>query len=147
MPRSDGRWNIVSNDEILYKGVTTEAITSSARTSASQAYAAGINAAAMERVSKYQEARWSLEEKALVEQIKNAGAKELKQMEMDGKVQLGSEGEIYIIRGNKLIRYKAGEGTGPDGESVDTLDRTISSIPTAGNMSSIMQQAWDRVNK
>ena len=142
VPRSDGKWDVMSGGQMVNEGVTTGQITSPARSAMSSEYTTSINQAAAERVGKFQEAQWSAQESALKEQIKNYGSLAVAKLKQAGKITVDAEGGIWIVRGNQLKHYQTGEVRGPDDEMVPGINQMGTSLP-GGNtsMSSIMSAA------
>lgn len=140
VPRSDGKWNVMADGAMANEGVSIADIVSPARASASQEFVKSINAAAADRVAKFNEAQWSAQEKAMVEQIKNLGKAQVARMEADNWKMADPEGGAWILRNGRLHHTIKGEVPGPDGETVEGINRVSTTLSTR-SMGSILEQA------
>jgi hypothetical protein len=138
VPRSDGKWDIMADGQLAYEGYTTGQITSPARSALSSEYTAAINSAAAGQVAEFQKARWSYEEAAMVQQMKNNGDIAVEYYKARNLVKEDKNGGLWIIRGNQVLHTMTGETTGPDGETFEGVSTQAGTLPST---SSIMQDA------
>jgi hypothetical protein len=140
VPRSDGKWNVMDGDRMVNEGATTASLTSSARTSASNAHAKAIRAGAVEAHSKAVDAQYKMMEENLKGQWAAFTSERKAQLTAAGKAVAGADGEsMWSYQFGRWVQLTPGFGVSPDGEGTTPVVNTSASklFGGAGSMTSI----------
>lgn len=115
-PRSDGKWNIEVDGQLVNEGVTTSKLVSVQRASLSSAWVTSVNAAATKHAAERDKAVWDLRKTELGKWWDNLTARQKAKLEAEGKIIKDTETGVWRMQDGRPIHYIPGEREPASGE-------------------------------